>query len=226
VRLVLLGPPGAGKGTQARMLAERLGVPQIASGDLLRSAARAGTTLGLKAKEIMNRGQLVPDEVVLKLIEERMHQKDAQKGFILDGFPRSRAQAEALRAMLGRANQAIDRVIALSVPDSEVVRRNSGRRTCRNCGASFHVEFDPPRVAGRCDKCGGELQQREDDKEETVRARLKVYEQSTRPLVEYYARKGKLARVDGLGKPEEILKRILKALGAPKPATGVGAGSR
>jgi len=222
----MLGPPGAGKGTQARRLSERLGVAHIASGDLLRNAARAGTAIGLKAKELMDRGQLVPDEMVLKLIGARLHKDDAQKGFILDGFPRSPAQAQALGAMLRAAGWAIDRVVALSVPDDEIVQRNAGRRTCRNCGASFHVVFDPPHVAGKCDKCGGELFQRADDKEDTVRARLKVYEESTRPLVDYYAQQGSLARVNGLGKTDDILKRILKALAAPKQTAGTSAATR
>ncbi|MGH7864952.1 MAG: adenylate kinase [Candidatus Binataceae bacterium] len=226
MRLVMLGPPGAGKGTQARMLSERLGVAHIASGDLLRNAGRSGSALGLKAKVLMDRGQLVPDEMVLKLIEARMRQHDAQKGFILDGFPRSPAQAEALEAMLHAVGGAIDRVVALSVPDEEIVQRNSGRRTCRNCGASFQTVFDPPQVAGKCDKCGGNLFQRADDKEDTVRARLKVYQESTRPVVEYYARQGSLARVDGMGKPAEILKRILKALGTTKLAANTGAAIR
>jgi adenylate kinase len=214
----MLGPPGAGKGTQARLLAERAAAAHVASGDLLRDAIRAGSALGAEARKYMERGQLVPDDLVLKLIEERMQQDDARRGFILDGFPRNTAQADALGAMLARAGRPIDRVIVLDVPVEEIVRRSSGRRTCRACGATYHVAFDPPRVAGRCDKCGGELYQREDDKEETVRARIKVYQQSTRPLVEYYERMGLVARISGVGRPEEIQARILKKLDQAPPS--------
>ncbi|HUA33708.1 MAG TPA: adenylate kinase [Candidatus Binataceae bacterium] len=212
MRLVLLGPPGAGKGTQARILREKFEIPQIASGDLLRAAVKEKTPLGREAQGFMDRGQLVPDELVLKMIAERIAQEDARIGFILDGFPRSVAQAEALAKMLGASGVALDKVIAVDVPDEELVKRISGRRTCTKCGAMYHVAFEPPKEAGLCDKCGGELYQREDDAEETVRERLKVYAATTRPLIEYYGRIGILAQIDGVGKPEDVERRLLAGL--------------
>jgi adenylate kinase len=214
VRLVLLGPPGAGKGTQARMLEKRLGVPQVASGDLLRAAVRKRTPLGLEAKRYMDKGALVPDELVLKLIEERLQQPDAASGFILDGFPRTAAQAETLTAMLqASGSRQLDKVIAIIVPDDEIVKRISGRRTCKNCGAMYHVIYDPPRNQNLCNSCNGELYQRDDDAEDTVRMRLEVYAATMRPLLEYYERLGLLAQIDGIGRPEEIQQSILGALG-------------
>ncbi len=212
MRLVLLGPPGAGKGTQARILREKFEIPQIASGDLLRAAVKAKTPLGQEAQGFMDRGQLVPDELVLKMIAERIAHEDARIGFILDGFPRSVAQAEALARMLGASGVALDKVVAVDVPDEELVQRISGRRTCTKCGAMYHVAFDPPKQAGICDKCGGELYQREDDAEETVRERLKVYAATTRPLIEHYGRIGILAQINGVGKPEDVEHRLLAAL--------------
>jgi adenylate kinase len=212
VRLVLLGPPGAGKGTQARMLESKLHAPQIASGDLLRMAVRNQTTLGLQAKTFMDTGALVPDELVLGMIEERLNQADAQGGFILDGFPRTVAQAEVLGSILARRHEKLDKVVAITVPDEEIVKRISGRRTCRSCGAMYHVVYEPPRNANVCDKCMGELYQREDDAEATVRARLQVYASSTRPLLEYYGHSQLLAEIDGIGRPEEIEHRIMSAL--------------
>jgi adenylate kinase len=212
VRLVMLGPPAAGKGTQARLLAEELKVPHVASGDLLREAVRKRTALGQKARSFMDRGNLVPDELVLELIDERLHKPDAQTGFILDGFPRTVAQAEALRKMLDAGSGPLDKVVAIIVPDEEIVKRISGRRTCANCGAMYHTIFDPPRNLNVCNVCNGELYQREDDAEDTVRMRLEVYRDSTRPLLEHYQRMGLLAQVDGIGSPEEIHQRILAAL--------------
>jgi len=213
VRLVLLGPPGAGKGTQARMLESKLHAPQVASGDLLRAAVKNRTPLGVEARRYMDKGALVPDELVLKLIEERLNQPDAAGGFILDGFPRNVAQAETLARMLENRGEKLDRVVALIVPDAEIVKRISGRRTCRNCGAMYHLIYDPPRNVGVCNECHGELYQREDDAEETVRMRLKVYAESTRPLLEHYGRLGLLSEIDGMGATEEIERRILRALG-------------
>lgn len=212
MRLVLLGPPGAGKGTQARMLEERLHAPQIASGDLLRAAVRDKTPMGLQARAYMDRGQLVPDEVVLKLIEERLESANAHGGFILDGFPRSVAQAQTLTTMLAKRSLRLDAVVALAVPDEEIVKRISGRRTCRNCGAMYHTIFDPPRNSNVCNVCNGELYQREDDAEDTVRMRLEVYNAATRPLLDHYRGLGLLAEVSGIGRPEEISARILAAL--------------
>jgi adenylate kinase len=213
VRLVLLGPPGAGKGTQARMLETRLGVPQVASGDLLRAAVRNKSTLGLEAKGFMDKGALVPDELVLKLVDARLQQPDALKGFILDGFPRTVSQAETLAKMLDARGEKLDRVVAIDVPDEELIKRISGRRTCRNCGAMFHVIYDPPRNMNLCNSCNGELYQREDDAEDTVRMRLQVYAASTRPLLEHYARLGLLAPIDGIGRSDEVENRVLDAIG-------------
>lgn len=212
MRLVLLGPPGAGKGTQARMLGERIGAPQIASGDLLRKAVRDHTPLGVEAKSFMDKGSLVPDELVLKLIDARLDQSDAKSGYILDGFPRSVSQAEALRGMLKRRGEKLSKVVAIDVPDEELVKRISGRRTCRNCNEMYHMAFDPPAKPGICNKCGGELYQREDDHEDTVRNRLKVYNDATKPLLDYYGKAGLLAQVEGVGRPEEVLQRILAKL--------------
>jgi adenylate kinase len=212
VRLILLGPPGAGKGTQARLLGERFGIPQIASGDLLRAAADAGTPAGLEARRKMDRGELVPDDLVIKLVEERLARPDAAAGFILDGFPRSVRQAEQLGALLAARGIEIDRVLAVIVPDQEIVRRISGRRTCRKCAAMYHVVSDPPAREGICDRCGGELYQRDDDREATVRKRIDVYARSTRPLLQFYGRAGMLSEIDAMGRPDEVFKRILAAL--------------
>src|SRR5690242_8857638 len=214
MRLVLLGGPGAGKGTQARMLEKRLNVPQEASGDLLRAAVRNRTALGVEAKRYMDKGALVPDELVLRFIEERLHQADAASGFILDGFPRTVAQAETLSAMLEeRGLQQVDKAVAIIVPDDEIVKRISGRRTCKNCGAMYHLIYDPPRNHNLCNSCNGELYQRDDDAEDTVRMRQEVYAAATRPLLDYYGRTGLLSEIDGIGRPEEIQQRILNALG-------------
>jgi adenylate kinase len=221
VRLVLLGPPGAGKGTQARALGALWGIPQVASGDLLRAVVREDSELGREAASYMDRGQLVPDALVLKLVDERLRKKDAGGGFILDGFPRNVMQAEALAAGLKRAGLKLNKVVAVIVPDEEIVKRISGRRTCRNCDAMYHVVFEPPRKPGVCDKCGGELYQRDDDAEETVRERLKVYAEATRPLLDHYGRLGLLAQVDGVGRTDDVEKRILAAvdgLAAPRKA--------
>lgn len=213
MRMVLLGPPGAGKGTQARALGALWNIPQVASGDLLRAAVREGSELGREATRYMDRGQLVPDELVLKLIAERLAQPDAKAGFILDGFPRNVAQAETLARMLEQTGSKLDKVVAVIVPDEEIVKRISGRRTCKNCAAMYHTTFEPPKKAGVCDTCGGELYQREDDAEATVRERLKVYAEATRPLLDHYGRLGMLSKVDGVGRTDEVEKRILSAVG-------------
>lgn len=224
MRLVLLGPPGAGKGTQARMLEKRLNAPQVASGDLLRAAVRKRTALGMEAKRYMDKGALVPDELVFKLIEERLGQPDAVPGFILDGFPRTVAQAETLSVMLkARGLGQLDKAIAIIVPDDEIVKRISGRRTCKNCGAMYHLIYDPPRNQDLCNSCNGELYQRDDDAEDTVRMRLDVYASTTRPLLEFYGRAGLLAQIDGIGRPEEIQQRIVNALSDAGAAAGSNA---
>src|SRR5271167_1189266 len=212
MRLVLLGPPGAGKGTQAQALSALWGIPQIASGDLLRAVVREDSELGREAASYMNGGQLVPDEFVLKLIAERFRKKDASSGFILDGFPRNVMQAEALGQRLDRAGLKLDKVVAVMLPDDEILERITGRRTCRNCAAMYHVVFEPPAKPGICDKCGGELYQRDDDSEDTVRERIKVYHAATQPLLDYYRRLGLLAEVDGVGRPDDVAKRVLSSL--------------
>ena len=217
VRLTLLGPPGAGKGTQARALAALWGIPQVASGDLLRAVVREDSELGREAASYMDRGQLVPDELVLKLIAERLRKKDAHKGFILDGFPRNVSQAEALAKGLDRFGLKLDKAVAVIVPDEEIVKRISGRRTCAKCNAMYHVAFEPPAKPGICDKCGGQLYQREDDAEDTVRERLKVYAETTRPLLDHYGQLGLLEQVDGVGRTDEVEKRILAAVNGVAP---------
>ena len=213
MRIVLLGPPGAGKGTQARALAESLGVPHIASGDLLREHRQRGTDLGREAQSYMDRGLLVPDDLVIRMILERLSQPDAQRGFILDGFPRTLEQAQALDSALGE--QAVERVLLFRVSDEEIVRRLSARLTCRVCGAVYNLLTQPPRTPGRCDRCGGELYQREDDRPEVVRQRLRTYWEQTAPLVDHYRRQGKLVEVNGEGPPEEVARRLREALSPP-----------
>jgi adenylate kinase len=208
----MLGPPGVGKGTQARMLGEKIHAPQVASGDLLREAVRDKTALGVQAHSYMDQGSLVPDELVLKLIGARLDQADAKRGFILDGFPRSVPQAEALAGMLKQRGETLSQVIAIDAPDEELVKRISGRRTCRSCNEMYHMTFDPPAKPGICNKCGGELYQREDDHEDTVRHRLQVYDKATKPLLDYYGKAGILSQVDGTGHPDEILARIMAKL--------------
>jgi len=213
VNIIMLGPPGAGKGTQAKMLVDRLGIPQVSTGDMLREAVKKGTDLGKKAKEYMDAGKLVPDEVVIGIVKERLAQSDCGNGFILDGFPRTIPQAQALDEALKGLGKKIDHVVNVAVPAEELVTRLTGRRTCRQCGSMFHVVFNPPKKEGVCDKCGGELYQRDDDKEETIRQRLKVYEDQTSPLIDYYGRKGVLHDIDGRGSIDEIFQDILKVLG-------------
>jgi adenylate kinase len=210
MRIVLVGPPGAGKGTQAKVVAERLGIPAISTGDIFRANVAAGTELGVEAKRYMDAGRLVPDEVTIGLIRDRFTEPDAVAGFLLDGFPRNVAQAEALEAMLTEITVKLDRVVELKVDNEEVVRRIAGRRLCRNdSGHIFHVDSRPPKAP---DVCGGELYQRDDDREETVRERLRVYETETAPIVGFYAQRGLLASVDAMGPLEAVTGRILAAL--------------
>jgi len=212
MNLILLGPPGAGKGTQAQMIVERYHISQISTGDILRRAVKEGSPLGKKAKSFMDEGQLVPDEVVIGIIDERLRASDCNPGFILDGFPRTIAQAEALQPILTQMGKSIDHVINIEVDPEELVRRLTGRRTCKNCGAMFHIHFHRPKVEEICDRCGGTLYQREDDKEETIRIRLNEYQKETAPLIQYYRLKTYLRSIQGVGGQEEIFKRIVRLL--------------
>jgi adenylate kinase len=212
MNIILLGPPGAGKGTQAKMLIDKYRMPQISTGDILRAAVKEGTPLGKEAKSFMDKGQLVPDSVVIGIVEERIQQPDCQRGYMLDGFPRTVPQAEALDEMLRKRKSKIDHVVSVEVARDELVKRLTGRRTCRECGEGFHIHSKPPKKAEKCDKCGGELYQRDDDNEKTVTARLQVYENQTFPLIEYYKKQGKLKPVDGLGEMTTIFERITKVL--------------
>ena len=204
LNLILLGPPGAGKGTQAERLRGDFDVPYYATGDILRAAVKDGTELGLEAKEYMDRGDLVPDELVSRVIGERVDGAEARDGFVLDGFPRTIAQAEALNAVLEPLGRRLTAVLSIEAPDEEVIRRLSGRRMCEKKGHVYHVEFDPPKNPGFCDQDGSVLVQREDDREETVRHRLHVFHEQTKPLIDYYEKRGLLRRFDGTRSPEEV----------------------
>ena len=210
--LVFLGPPGSGKGTQAAILARNLKLVHVSTGDLLREEVQAGSDLGKQAEHYMTEGVLVPDDVIIKMVRERLAKPDAQTGFLLDGFPRTVAQADALTGMLSEIGRDLDAVVSLVVDDAEVVRRIAGRLTCRGCGAVFHVESMPPKQPGICDKCGGELYQRSDDTEEAVRSRLATYNERTEPLLAYYREKSLLRSVEAVGSVESVQQRILEAL--------------
>ena len=208
MRIILLGAPGAGKGTQAEKIAAHYGIPTISTGNIIREEVRNGTDLGKQVQKYSESGQLVPDEVVVAMMKNRLSKEDCQKGFILDGFPRTVPQAEALDQM----GCAIDKVVDIQVPDQAIQERMSGRRVCGKCGASYHIQNNPPKVQGVCDKCGSELSIRKDDKPETVLERLKVYHEQTEPLEAYYSKSGKLVEIAGLGAVDEIFERILAAL--------------
>ncbi|AKG91352.1 Adenylate kinase [Geoglobus ahangari] len=212
MNLILLGPPGAGKGTQAKRIVEKYGIPQISTGDMFREAVAKGTELGKKAKEYMDRGELVPDEIVIGIVRERLSQPDCEKGFILDGFPRTIKQAEALDEMLDDMGKKIDAVINIVVPDEEILKRIVYRRVCKECGAVYNLIYSPPKQDGICDKCGGELYQRDDDKEETVKERLRVYKEQTEPLINYYSQKEVIYNIDGTKDIEEVWKQIESVL--------------
>lgn len=220
LRVVLLGAPGSGKGTQAKMLMQKYGIPQISTGDLLREAVAAGTPLGLQAKAAMDAGQLVSDDVVLGIIRERIKAPDTARGFVLDGFPRNLAQAAALDALLAEAGQPVDVAVLLNVDFDILMQRLTGRRTCGTCGRVYNIYTTPPKLEGRCDVCGGALRSRADDNEETIGNRLRVYETQTRPLIQYYQRKGKMVEVDGVGDIQTIFARLIEVLApyrVPKP---------
>ena len=212
MRIVLVGPPGAGKGTQAQFIASHLAIPKISTGDIFRHNVSHGTALGRKAKDYMGRGDLVPDEVTIAMVRDRLSEDDAQEGFLLDGFPRNVPQAETLEKMLSEWETRLDTVLELVVDDDEVVRRLSGRRTCHQCGRVWHVLFDPPARDDTCDDDGSELFQRDDDREETIRHRLEVYQDQTAPLIAYYADQAILLGVDATGPVEEVTERALSSL--------------
>jgi adenylate kinase len=208
MRTVLLGAPGSGKGTQGVVLSNKFNIPQISTGDLLRAAVKAGTELGKKAKSAMDAGALVSDDIVIGLIRERLSEDDAQNGYILDGFPRNIPQAEALDAMLEQLGQPLQGVVLLDVPFEELMQRLTGRRTCKDCGAIYNIYLSPPKNEGHCDRCGGELFQREDDNEETIGNRLKVYEEQTAPLIGFYQNQNKLHSIAGTGDIDDITNKV------------------
>jgi adenylate kinase len=215
LRIVLLGPPGAGKGTQAKLLQEEFPACQVSTGDILRKAVAEQTKLGKEASEFIDRGALVPDSVIVKLVAERLKDNDCRKGFILDGFPRTIPQAQSLEEILEKMGLGLQHVLLMQVPAGLIVERLAGRRICRDCGALYHRSFDPPKQQGVCDRCGGELRQRDDDREETIKARLDVFDAQTAPLADYYRQRGILREIDGVGKVEDIQKRVIKVLGDP-----------
>ena len=212
MRLVLVGPPGAGKGTQAQFIASHLSVPKISTGDIFRMHVSQGTALGHEAQRYMTAGDLVPDEVTIAMVKERLDEDDARDGFLLDGFPRNEAQAQVLDKFLAERGEPLSVVLELVVDDDEVVRRLSGRRTCTECAHVWHIVFDPPASEGICDQCGGDLFQRADDREETIRHRLEVYADQTAPLVGYYASRGLLEGIDATGPVEDVTARAVASL--------------
>ncbi|MBO4411880.1 MAG: adenylate kinase [Lachnospiraceae bacterium] len=213
-RYVLLGPPGAGKGTQSVMIAEQYDIPHISTGDILRANVKAGTPLGVEAKAYMDRGELVPDSLIMDLVRDRLEEPDCEKGFLFDGFPRTVPQAEALDKILADAGIELDAVIDIRVDEDELLKRMTGRRVCRQCGAPYHIVNMPPKKEGVCDLCGGEVYQRADDTEETVKNRFKVYNEQTLPLTDYYAKTGKLVPIESAGGPKEVFEAIVARLEA------------
>ena len=214
MKIIMLGAPGAGKGTQAKQIADKYSIPHISTGDIFRANIKNGTELGKKAKQYMDQGALVPDELTCDLVMDRIQQDDCKNGFVLDGFPRTIPQAEALDAALGKINEKMDYAIDVDVPDENIVNRMSGRRACLNCGATYHLISIPPKVEGICDRCGSEIVLREDDKPETVQKRLKVYHEQTQPLIDYYKNQGILKSVDGTQPMDEVFKAIVTIIGA------------
>ena len=213
MKIIMLGAPGAGKGTQAKMIAEKCGIPHISTGDIFRANIKNGTELGAKAKEYMDKGLLVPDELVCDLVVDRIQQADCEKGYILDGFPRTIPQAEALEAALNAIEQKLDYAIDIDVPDENIINRMSGRRACVGCGATYHVLFNPTKVEGKCDVCGESLILRDDDKPETVKKRLDVYHTQTQPLIDFYTERKVLVDVDGTQSMDKVFDDIMKILG-------------
>ena len=213
MKIIMLGAPGAGKGTQAKMIAEKYGIPHVSTGDIFRANIKNGTELGKEAKKYMDQGLLVPDELTVKILLDRVAQPDCEKGYVLDGFPRTIPQAEVLDKALSELGDAIDYAINVDVPDENIVKRMSGRRACVTCGATYHIEHVPPKKEGICDKCGAELILRDDDKPETVLNRLKVYHEQTQPLIEFYTAKGVLKTVDGTVDMQDVFNAIVSILG-------------
>ena len=213
MKIIMLGAPGAGKGTQAKMIAEKCGIPHISTGDIFRANIKNGTELGAKAKEYMDKGLLVPDELVCDLVVDRIQQADCEKGYILDGFPRTIPQAEALENALNAIEQKLDYAIDIDVPDENIINRMSGRRACVGCGATYHVLFNPTKVEGKCDVCGESLILRDDDKPETVKKRLDVYHTLTQPLIDFYSARKVLVEVDGTQSMDKVFDDIMKILG-------------
>lgn len=216
MRIILLGPPGAGKGTQAAGIVEKYNIPHISTGDIFRKNIKEGTDLGKKAKEYIDQGLLVPDELTVGLVTDRVAQDDCKNGFMLDGFPRNVAQAQQLGEYLNSVNLALDKVINIEVDKNILVGRAVGRRICKSCGATYHVEFNPPKVDGTCDVCGGELYQRADDNEETVSKRIQVYLDETKPLADYYSKEGIIANINGEQSIDKVFADIVDALGSEK----------
>ena len=213
MKIIMLGAPGAGKGTQAKMIAAKYGIPHISTGDIFRANIKNGTELGAKAKEYMDKGLLVPDELVVDLVIDRFKEADCEKGYVLDGFPRTIPQAEALDKALTAIGENVDYAINVEVPDENIVNRMGGRRACVGCGATYHVVYSPTKEEGKCDTCGGELIIRDDDKPETVQNRLSVYHEQTQPLIDYYTNKGIIAEVDGTVDMNDVFKAIVDILG-------------
>ncbi|TDT50413.1 adenylate kinase [Fonticella tunisiensis] len=214
MKIVLLGPPGAGKGTQAKYIAEKYEIPHISTGDIFRKNIKDRTPLGIKADEYIKKGQLVPDELTVAIVEDRIKQPDCEKGFLLDGFPRTLMQADALTGVLASMESCLDHVINIQVPEEVLIKRLTGRRVCPACGASFHVIFNPPKWENKCDYCGAELVQRADDSAETVKNRLYVYNKQTQPLIEYYLEKGLLRNIDGEQEIDKVFEDICNVLGS------------
>lgn len=214
MRLILVGPPGAGKGTQAVNLAAHFSIPHISTGDIFRSNLKEGSPLGLEAKSYMDRGELVPDEVTNKMVKDRLGKDDVRSGFLLDGFPRNVFQAEVLRAILSEKQSPLEAALELSVDNGEIIKRLAGRRTCKDCQRAFHVDYEPSKVEGRCDGCGGTLYQRDDDKEEVIARRLEVYNEQTAPIIDFYRREGLLVTIPAMGPVDEITQRAINALNA------------
>lgn len=212
MQLILMGPPGAGKGTQAALLLKKFNIPQISTGDMFRAAVKEGTQLGKKAQACMQSGALVPDEVTIGIVKERLSKDDCKDGFILDGFPRTVDQADALEKILSDLNMKLDSVLNIHVPAEDLIERAVGRRICKKCGATYHVKFNPPKAENVCDKCGGELYQRADDNAETMQNRLSVYESSTRPLIEYYKKAGVYTEIDGTQPIDKVSAALVKVL--------------